>query len=161
MPESELGVPDEHAASKLSSADIFRVLTTKFRRGGRICFALFILSVAGLIVSFIYHHTWGGVSAFILCVASKAGAMILHQKNELAYRISQEPALVYWAHPCRSFVLGYTCILTLHSRTGRALELATSKEQALLVTTWLRQHNPAIRVGDYDDAPETSNDRNA
>ena len=161
IPASELGIPDDAAASKLSADDIFRVLTTKFRRGGRICAAFFLISIVGLAVSIFYRHTWGGISAFVVCVASKAGAMLLHQKVSLAYRISREPQLVYWAHPCRSFVIGYSCIFTLHSRTGQALELATSHEEASRIATWLRQHNPAIRVGNYDDVTQTPNDRNA
>ena len=161
IPASELGLPDEAVVSKLSPEEIFRILATKFRRGGRICLAFFLIGIVGIAVSLFYRHTWGAVAAFIVCVASKAGAMQLHRKLVLAHRISDEPELVYWAHPCRSFVRGYACILTLHSRTGQALELATSREEALRVTTWLRQHNPGMRLGDYDDAPQTPNDRNA
>ena len=161
MPASELGVPDEAAASKLSADDIFRILAKKLRRGGTICVALFVVGILGVGVGLFYRHTFGAASAFVLCVASKAGAMIVHQKLTLAHRISQEPHLVYWAHPGRSFVIGYTCVLTLHSRTGKALELVTSRAEALRVTTWLRHHNAAIRLGDYDDTPKTPNDRNA
>ena len=161
IPASELGLPDEAAVSELSPEEIFRILATRFRRGGRICLAFFLIGIVGLAVSLFYRHTWGAVAAFVVCVASKTGAMLLNRKLVLAHRISREPQLVYWAHPCRSFVRGYTCILTLHSRTGQALELATSREEALRVTTWLRKHSPGMRLGDYDDAPQTPNDRNA
>lgn len=154
IPVSELGVSEEAAISNLSPDDIFRILAAKIRRGGTICVALLLLGLLGVFVSLFYRSPLGAVSGVVLFIASKAGVMLVHQKLQLARRISLEPQLVYWARPCRSTILAYTCILTLHSRTGQTLELATSREQAASVIAWLRQHNDGIRLGDYDNAPQ-------
>ncbi len=160
IPVSELGVPDGAADSKLSPDDIFRILTAKIRRGGTICVALLLIGLLGVFVSLFYRSTLGAVFGVVVGIAGKVGAMLVHQKLLLARRISLEPQLVYWAHPGRSTILGVTCILTLHSRTGQAFELDTSREQAASGIAWLRQYNQRIRVGEYDQTAHSSNDRN-
>ena len=150
IPVSELGVPDEAAVFNLTPDDIFRILAARIRRGGTLCVTLLLMGLLGVFVSLFYRSTLGAVSGVVVCIAAKVGVLLIHQKLRLAHRISLEPQLVYWAHPCRSSALGYTCILTLHSRTGQALELATSREQVASVVAWLRLHNDRIRLGDYD-----------
>lgn len=156
IPVSELGVPDEAAVSKLSPDDIFRILTAKLNRGGTLCVALLLLGFLGVFVSLFYRSTLGVICGVVLAIVSKAGVMLVHQKLLLARRMSLEPQLVYWAHPGHTTILGVTCLLTLHSRTGQAFELATSREQAACVIAWLRPHNDRIRLGDYDDTPPQS-----
>ncbi len=160
IPVSELGAPDEAAVSRLSAGDIFGILAAKVRRGRAICVALYVTGFIGFAVFLFYRSTTWAVATLIWSIAFKCGAMLSHQKLQLAYRISVEPQLVYWAHPRRSFVLGYACLLTLHSRTGQALEVATSREQALSVVAWLKRHNSDIRIGDYDNTPQNLHERN-
>ena len=161
IPVSELGVPDEVAVSKLAPDDIFRILAAKISRGGTLCVAVLLIGLLGVFVSLFYRSILGAVFGVVVYLAGKVGVMLVHQKLLYARRISLEPQLVYWAHPGRSSILGYTCILTLHSRTGQAVELATSREQAASVIAWLRQHNEGIRIGDYDDTPQSPNELNA
>lgn len=156
IPVSELDVPDDGSLPRLSASDIQRLLSIKVRRGQ---FIAGVLSAAGMAVA-IYAITispsipWAITGALCALVFGTAFGLA-RRKLDLARRISLDPGLVYWAHPTvlRQIVGGATIdstFITLHSRIGGSFEVGMSREEMLAVVSWLRQHNPGIRLGPYD-----------
>lgn len=153
---SDLPAPDEATVSKISSDAICRILAANARRGYAIGSVLCVIGFIGFFVTiFFYHNTTLAIGSIILSIFFRVFAMLSYQKMRLAYRVSIEPRLAYWAHPQRSLIRSRLIkyrpdLLTLHSRTGQSLEVAMSHEQMTIVLGWLRRQNPDIRVGDYD-----------
>ena len=157
IPILELSVPDGVTLPKLSADDVYRLLATKVLRGRFFGAVLFVLSLGGLVCSLTIFPSapWA--------IASALGGALFgfvfyrsRQKLDLARRISNEPQLVYWAHPTllRQTQGGQTIdstFITLHSRSGASFEVAVSRDQLLAIVVWLREHNPNIRLGPYDD----------
>jgi hypothetical protein len=155
MTASELGLPDETAVGKLSSDDLFRILSAKIRRGHVICSVAYTIGlIACILFAGIHRDYLVAALSFVWSVAFMTLASLSRRKLSLAKRIATEPRLVFWIHPCHSYIFGYEVILTLHTRTGQSLEVLTSREQARSIVTWLSRQNPDIRLGDFDTTPQ-------
>jgi hypothetical protein len=156
---SELGVPDEAIISRLSPDDIRRILVAKVHRGCVIGHTLSAIGFISFILVFLfYRNTPLIIGTIVWFIFFRVFAMLSYQKMILAHRISAEPRLVYWAHPCRPLIRSrifryYEIFLTLHSRSGQSLEVPMSRQEAINVISWLKRLNPDIRIGLYDSAP--------
>jgi len=82
----------------------------------------------------------------------------MRQKAISAWTVSQTPQIVYWARsrelPRRVARYGMKDykVLTLHLRDGHQCEVNLSPGDLLKFTNWLRERNPSVRWGVYDDA---------
>lgn len=79
------------------------------------------------------------------------------RKVASAHDIAENPQLVYWAHPPigNQFNLSWPfydhTILTLHLRNGSDFELISPASEVQIVTAWLREKNPSLRWGAFDE----------
>ena len=81
-----------------------------------------------------------------------------------ARKVSENPQLVYWAHPTTvrqhlsSDSIQNCRLLTLHLRDGTQFEVGAqmSQKEMRSFIAWLSESNPSIRWGFYDDIGSTS-----
>ncbi len=154
IPLTELILPDDGSIPELTAGDICRLLSTKVLRGRLICGIVFAASMIGFAYAWMEPGKipWAAAS-ILLGFLSAFGFYTANQKLDLARRISADPTLVYWAHPTvlRQRVGGATIdstFITLHSRNARTFEVGMSRKEMLAVVSWLRDHNPEIRLGE-------------
>jgi len=87
----------------------------------------------------------------------------LRGKYVAALKVSQNPLIVYWVNSrelnrriARYGMRDYK-ILTLYLRDGHKCEAYLSPDDVRKFTDWLREQNPSVRWGAYDDLDSTPN----
>lgn len=154
---SELSLPDPGSLSSLSTDEVWRLLTKTALRGRIVGLVLFAVGLGGLNAAVTVYHNLS--LAFASSFASALFGIVFVnsvQKLGLANCIVAEPRLVYWAHlkVLRQTVAWRTFdtdFITLYLRNGGVFEVGMSREHTCSILIWLRQHNPEIRLGAYDN----------
>jgi hypothetical protein len=155
IPRAEL-VAAPRNFGEVSPAEVYRLLATKVVRGHTISKVLSMILLMTTAVAVMEHQYAWAVAAFVSGFLFGFAATMMQRKLSIARQVSENPSLVYWAHPTilRQQISARTMdttFITLHCRTGESFEVAMAREEMLTVVGWLRHHNPDVRLGSYDD----------
>lgn len=145
-------------AELMESPEVYRVLIHRIRRGLVICTILWYASVAFIVLALMVPggRPWA-VTAFLTSLMCNYGVVHVRIRIATACAVSENPKLIYWAHPTSgrrrvSDVAIDDCILLmLHLRDGSEYEVGLPTVQMRVFINWLRENNPSVRVGAYDD----------
>jgi hypothetical protein len=140
----------------METSEVVRLLTRRFRRGlvifPTLWLALVVFAGQTLIAS--RNRPWG-VAAFITAILIGLGFHQVRKGFVLAKKVSANPRIVYWAHsssqrlPFSTNSLNY---FMLHLRDGCQLEVHLPPTEMAKFIDWLKEQNPSVRLGPYDDA---------
>jgi len=143
----------------------FRILICHLRRGVIICQFLSYVFIGCAAGTLVFH---GGISwaitAFIMSLVCRLN-VVLHvgRRYISAWKAAENPQIVYWVHsinPKRQGQITNISVtesknLKLHLKDGMHLEIDSGRgiSQAHLrdIIFWLRERNPSVRCGDYDN----------
>jgi len=143
----------------MQSLDVYRLLTTRLRRGfviGRILRLVCLISACAIYIT--DGIPWA-VVAFLLCLISHMHFVNVCKSLDSAYEISRNSQIVYWAHPtsanvvCLDVPIDECTAMLLHLRDGATLEISLPKEKMRTVVDWLVEQNPSLRLGPYRAVP--------
>ena len=143
---------------------VFRLLTRQMPNRV-IIFQL--LQIAFMACSIMTLFFWGSfpwaIAAFLASLIFTLGWVLTRQKCIIAWTLSKNPQLVYWAHPTRAKddrvsddPINDCKLLTLHLRDGTQFQARLSMEEMRSFITWLRERNPSVRLGAYDNLDSTT-----
>src|SRR3990172_5107491 len=151
----------------MQSSEFYRMLIPSLRGAVIISSILWYVSIAcGGVALFVPGGRPWAVIAFIAGVMFYLWSANLRKMNEAAYMISENPEVVYWAHPMGQHqplsddsIDDYTCpnpmlrrtFLRLHLRDGTQFEFGLPPAEMRRLVTWLRERNPSVRLGAYDN----------
>ena len=155
----------------MSPAEVYRLLTQQIRRGLVIFPCLWLTSiVACSVLALIPDERPWAAAMFLVAIVVGVGIAHVRKRAIEAQKVSSDPQLVYWAHPIQPLRRGsrdasyvgsfsdepiFDCtLLKLHLRDGTHFEASLPAAQMRVFLTWLSDHNPSVRFGDYD-APST------
>jgi hypothetical protein len=143
----------------------FCKLIRRLRRGGIIFNSLYYVFLGCACAALIFH--WGiswAITAFILGLVCRLTFLLSVGRRYIsAWKVAENPQIVYWAHSLdgqgRAIVepVAESKNIRLHLKDGTQLAVeavrgtGTSHEQLREIISWLRQCNPSIRWGDYDN----------
>ena len=151
--------PFDRQIVDMESSDVFRLLTRRFRRGLVIFPTLWIVAII-----------WGGQSLVgsrnrSWAVAASFAALLFylgfdHVRKEFvsAKKVSVNPRIVYWGHSANlrlPFSARSSKYFILHLRDGCQLEVNLPPTEMAKFIDWLKEQNPSVRLGPYDDAGPT------
>lgn len=150
---------DVRRIAHMEAQDIYRLLARRMRRGLVIFGVLFTaMCITSGVAEFQGHKTLAG-GAFVAVFLFLLGFRHIQSRVNLARIISTSPQIVYWAHqtvipPNQQWLLRTTTVqsLALHLRDGRQFEACLSPQEMESFIAWLKQSNPSIRFGAYDQA---------
>ena len=160
---------NQDVLEKTQLPDGFYLLIRRLQRGVVIFRTLYLLFAGStgvaLILGLLFHGwiPWALV-AFMASLSCRL-AVLLHvgPRYVSARKVLKNPQIVYWGHSIdgRGQFTDTTVVesprLKLHLKNGAQLQIevvrgtGTSQEQLREVVLWLRNHNPSIRWGDYDN----------
>jgi hypothetical protein len=119
--------------------------------------ALFLISAGfgGWALTVPQYRPWGA-TGFLAAVLFGLGRWHVRKRHVAAWKIADNPHLVYWAHAIDR--QGYfseadsrECPrLLLHTRDGAVLEVDLPRPEMRAFTAWLTESNPTVRWGPYD-----------
>jgi len=130
----------------------------RIRRGVVFFHMLWIVSVvfAGVTLVTPGRRCWA-VSGLLMGILSGLAARQVRERYISARKVSENPQVVYWAHPTRPFVrfssekVEECKLLTLHLKDGTQLEVDLPPEDMGTFIAWLKESNPFIRWGPYEN----------
>ena len=139
----------------MESSELDRFLTRRFRRGLVIFSILWLISVgwAGQTLVASGNRAWA-VAAFFAAMLSGLGFQHVRKGFIVAKRVSANPKIVYWAHssglrlPLSTKSQNF---FILHLRDGSQLEVLLPEAEMTKFIDWLKEQNPSVRMGPYDD----------
>lgn len=139
----------------MKSAEVYRTVSRRIRRGSYVAPILWYCSSAATCVAFFMGLAWGLVG---LVVSINLGFLVNHVRlrNKLAWIVSERPDLVYWAHPTNRHerysddALQACSSLMLHLRNGWHFEVDLDSSDMVAFVAWLIAVNPSVRIGPYD-----------
>jgi len=143
--------------ARMQAQEVYRLLVRRVRRGivmfGTLSAVLCIAS--GLALA--DRHTAWAAAAFVAAILVGLGFRHVRSRDISARKISANPKIVYWAHPTvipanEQWLLRNTTVqsLSLHLRDGSQFDACLSPTEMESFIAWLRESNPAIRLGTYD-----------
>jgi hypothetical protein len=147
----------------MQSTEVYRLLGRRHRRGyviGRIMWNVCFI-VMGVIIFVLGSISWTIVVFFVALALYMLWVNNLGMQNS-AWRISENPRLVYWAHPTSGHEpyadvpLDECTIMKLHLTDGTEFEVLLPVEQMRAFINWLREQNPELRLGEYRAENERS-----
>lgn len=141
----------------MDTTQIHHMLTRNIRRGLIIFSILKLISIifCGFALVTDGLRPWAAVS-FMASIIFLLGFIHVQKRGIAAWKVSQDPQIVYWAHPSTaheplsSNSILECRILTLHLRDATQLEVNLPLEQMHSFIAWLKEHNSTIRWGSYD-----------
>jgi hypothetical protein len=151
--------------AELQVPEGFRLFIRHLRRGVIICKFLFFAfsGCAGIALMFHGGIPWS-ISAFIMGLACGVN-ILLHvgRRYISALKVAEHPEIVYWVHsinPKRQGQITDMSVtesknLKLHLKDGMHLEIdavhGISQAHLRDISFWLRERNPSMRCGYYDN----------
>jgi hypothetical protein len=119
--------------------------------------ALFAVLCACSGLALAEKQTAWAVAAFEAAILVGLGFRHVRSRDISARKISDNPQLVYWAHPTvipanEQWLLTNTTVqsLSLHLRDGSQFDACLSPKEMESFIGWLKCQNPTIRMGAYD-----------
>jgi hypothetical protein len=143
--------------------EVFRLLTRKIRRGGIMFRILWLVSLGctGAALFVPGFRSWA-VAGFLASMLFMLGWIHVRGRYLSALAVSEHPQLVYWAHPTRAKdnrvsddAINDCKLFTLHLRDGTQFQAHLSAKDTSNFIAWLKEQNPSVRFGPYDDAGQT------
>ena len=142
----------------LQAPAVYLLLARRIRRGMLIFHALFVLALVLFAVALAVpgQRAWGG-ACYLLALFCWLGVVHVRKRNNAAWKVAHRPHLVYWAHPVdrKNFLIGSEAkdctLLQLHLRDGAQFEVGLPPDDMRSFVDWLREQNPTVRWGAYDD----------
>lgn len=140
----------------MQPSEVYRLLGRRARRGLIIFPSLWFASLATVAVASLIPggHSWA-VAAIFASILSYVAFGHVRKGLFLAWTVSENPQLVYWAQP--NIVVEKVSpdlidfkFLTLHLRNGQRLEVHLPAPEMSRFIVWLSKRNPSIRWGPYD-----------
>lgn len=142
----------------MQSPEVFRLLTRKIHRGA---IGSRILSIVSMICACVAIPFPGGlpwaIAAFFVSLLFVVLWVHVRGRGLEAFKVSENPKLVYWAHPTGSSdglvsieAVERCTLLTLHLRDGSHFQARLSRDEMDRFILWLKERNPSIRWGFYD-----------
>ena len=146
----------------MQSSQVYRLLVRRIRRGLIIFSILWLVSSAsgGLALICPGGRPWA-VAAFLAGILFYLGADHVRKRDASAWRVSENPQLVYWAHPMTPHqplsdrAIHDCTLLMLHLRDGTEFEVGLPVAEMRSFVTWLSERNPSVRWGVYDNIDST------
>lgn len=141
----------------MQPTEIFRLLTRQMPK--RVIVFQFC-SLAFMACSFSALVSWRSISwavaSFLASFLLILAWVLLRQKCIVAWKVSNNPELVYWAHshdlPLRiaRFGMNDYKVFKLHLRDGEQIEVNLPPDDLQTITAWLSERNSSVRWGAYD-----------
>jgi len=147
--------------------EVCNLLTRQISRGGKMFKTLWLVSSGCCGVAFLAPggRPWA-VAALLASILFLVGWVHMRGRYLSAWNISENPQLVYWAHPSRTkdHLVSYEDInncqlLTLHLRDGTQFLARLSAEDMRDFIAWLNERNPSVRWGASDDIGSTAKEK--
>ena len=138
----------------MQPTEVFLLLTRQMPK--RVIFfqfcslALMACSVTAL---FSWHSLSWAIASFLASLLFIIGWVLMRQKCNAAWKISNNPQMVYWAHsralPPRiaRYVMKDYRVLTLHLRDGVQLDVNLPLHDLSKFSSWISERNPSVRWG--------------
>jgi hypothetical protein len=151
-----------------SLPEAFRMLIQRLRRGASLFHYLYLIfagCAGGAIFASTISHGWlpWAVVAFIMSLVCRLTVLLHVGKRYISARkIAQAPQIVYWGHSINErgefsdTAVTASNKIRLHLKDGADLSVeavggtGTSQAQLQEFILWLRQKNPSMRWGNYD-----------
>jgi hypothetical protein len=144
--------------------EISRLLTRWFYRRV-IIFKIMQLVTCGCAgAAFLLPGGWRwAIGIFLICVLFTIGWAKARGGYLSARKVFQNPQFVYWAHPANpkdsrvsAEPVNGCKLLTLHLRDGTQFQPYLSAKDMPTFIAWLKEQNPSVRLGPYDDDAQTT-----
>jgi hypothetical protein len=146
--------------------ETYRSFMRRVRRGGIVLriLSLVFIGLGGLALATPGFRPWTA-AAFLLAVSCLLGVRHVGSRYVSAWKVSENPQIVYWAHPTTRHehladgAIQECELLTLHLRDGTQFELGLPPGDMRDFVTWLSERNASVRFGAYDQPdPATKNE---
>lgn len=144
--------------NKMQPLEVFRLLTRQMPKRiiiFQLCSLAFM--ACSVMALFSWHSFSWVIAAFLTSILLITSWVLMRQKCINAWKISQNPQIVYWAHSrelprrvARYRMKDYKD-LTIHLRDGQQCEFRLPKNAILNFTAWLNQQNPSVHWDNYYD----------
>jgi hypothetical protein len=147
----------------MEQPEAYCLFMRRVRRGAIIfkILSLVFTGVAGLALATPGLRPWAA-AAFLLGVCCLLGVRHVGGRYISARKVSENPQIVYWAHPTRPFeslsndAIEECKLLLLHLRHGTQLEINLPPAEMRNFVAWLKERNSSMRWGAYDDLGSTT-----
>ena len=141
----------------MQAQEVYRLLVRRIRRGVIIFGTLSVVLCVSSGVALANKHTVWAAAAFAWAILAGGGFRHVRNRDLSARKISDNPQIVYWAHPTvipanQRWLLRYATwqSLSLHLRDGSQFDACLSPKEMESFVIWLKCQNPSFRMGDYD-----------